>query len=43
MTLENDESASSTVMLLGASEGEEYCGAWHVIKHLLTQATIRTM
>jgi hypothetical protein len=40
MTLENDESALLTVVLLGASKDEEYCGARHVIEYLLNQATI---
>jgi hypothetical protein len=40
MTLENDESALSTVMLQGVSEDKEYSGAQHVIKYLLSQETI---
>jgi general stress protein CsbA len=43
MTLENDESALLTVVLLGASEDEEYCEAQHVIKYLLNQVTIGMM
>jgi hypothetical protein len=42
MTLENDESTLLTVMPLGTSEDEEYCGARHVIEYLLNQVTIGT-
>jgi hypothetical protein len=35
MALKNNESASSTVVLLWVSEDKEYFGAWHVAEDLL--------
>jgi hypothetical protein len=35
MTSENNESVLSKAVQLGASEGEEYYGAWHVVGYLL--------
>jgi hypothetical protein len=43
MTLENDERAPWTVVLLRVSEDKEYFGAWHVAEDLLCQETIETM
>jgi hypothetical protein len=44
MTLENkDESVSLKAMLLVASKGEEYYGAWNLIQYNLDQMTIRMM
>jgi hypothetical protein len=42
MILENDENASSTVVLLEVSEDKEYFGAWRVFEDLLSQETIVT-